>query len=103
MKIKPSMSSQEMKDSELAGKSSVFSRLNFGRAWNRAEDRMDKSNRRGVRESPRKRDKNENDLRSKLKKSLKTHSVTEDDQVKFMIPKFDMEMDDDVLNRLVGF
>ena len=41
-----------MKDSELAGKSSVFSRLNFGRAWNRAEDRMDKSNRRGVRESP---------------------------------------------------
>ena len=47
--------------------------------------------------------KNENDLRSKLKKTLKTHSVTEDDQVKFMIPKFDMEMDDDVLNRLVGF
>ena len=49
------MSSQEMKDCELAEKSSVLSsRLNVGRAWNRAEDRMDKSNRRGVRESPRK-------------------------------------------------
>jgi len=60
---------------------------------------MDKSNRRGVRESPRKRGKNENDLRSKLKKSLKNHNVTEDDQVKFMVPKFDMETDEDVLNR----
>ena len=40
-------------------------------------------------------------MRSKLKKSLKTHSVTEDDQVKFMVPKFDMETDEDVLNRLV--
>jgi hypothetical protein len=82
---------------------------------------MDKTNRRGVRESPRKvgdemmleivilisylikRGKNENDLRSKLKKSLKNHNVSEDDQVKFMVPKFDMETDDDVLNRLVGF
>jgi hypothetical protein len=55
MKIKPSISSQEMKDSELAGKSYVVScRLNFGQALNRAEDRMDKTNRRGVRESPRK-------------------------------------------------
>jgi len=93
------MSSQEIKDSESAETSSAFSRLNFGRAWNRAEDRMDKSNRRGVRESPRKRGKNENDLRSKLKKSLKNHNVTEDDQVKFMVPKFDMETDEDVLNR----
>jgi len=88
-----------MKDSELAEKSSVFSRLNVGRTWNRAEDRMDKTNRRGVRESPRKRGKNENDLRSKLQKSLKNHSVTEDDQVKFMTPKFDMETNEDVLNR----
>jgi hypothetical protein len=47
-----------------------------------------------------KRGKNENDLRSKLQKSLKNHSVAEDDQVKFMMPKFDMETDEDVLNRL---
>jgi len=88
-----------MKDSVSDETSSVFSRLNFGRAWNRAEERMDKTNRRGVRESPRKRGKTENDLRSKLKKSLKNHNVAEDDQVKFMVPKFDMETDEDVLNR----
>ena len=40
-------------------------------------------------------------MRSKLQKSLKNHSVTEDDQVKFMSLKFDMETDEDVLNRLV--
>eukprot|EP00090_Calanus_glacialis_P038701 TRINITY_DN6745_c0_g1_i1.p1 TRINITY_DN6745_c0_g1~~TRINITY_DN6745_c0_g1_i1.p1 ORF type:complete len:200 (+),score=77.82 TRINITY_DN6745_c0_g1_i1:62-661(+) len=93
--------SQDMKESD--EKSSVFSRLNFGRAWNRAEDRMDKGNRRdrerGVREFPRKRVKNDKDLRSKLKKTLKNHSVTEDDQVKLMVPKFEMETDEDVLNR----
>ena len=49
-----------------------------------------------------KRAKNENNLRSRLKKSLKNHSVTEDDQVKFMMPKIDMETDEDILNRLVG-
>ena len=54
MKIKRSMNSLEMKESESAGKTSVLSRLNFGRAWNRAEDRMDKGSRRGFRESPRK-------------------------------------------------
>ena len=55
MKIKRSMNSEEVKkESESDGKNSVFSRLNFGRSWNRAEDRMDKNNRMGVRESPRK-------------------------------------------------
>ena len=48
------MNHREMKESESEGKSSVLSRLNFGRAWNRAEDRLDKNNRRGFRESPRK-------------------------------------------------
>jgi len=93
------MNSLEMKESESAGKTSVLSRLNFGRAWNRAEDRMDKGSRRGFRESPRKRVKNESDLRSKLKKTLKNHSVTEDDQVTFTVPKFDMETDEVILNR----
>ena len=57
MKIKRNMNSQEHEDSEAVGgknSGSVFGRLNFGRAWNRAEERLDKSNRRGVRESPRK-------------------------------------------------
>eukprot|EP00092_Neocalanus_flemingeri_P109042 GFUD01140086.1.p1 GENE.GFUD01140086.1~~GFUD01140086.1.p1 ORF type:complete len:230 (-),score=69.13 GFUD01140086.1:63-752(-) len=100
MKIKRSnMDSQEHRDCVGSAGSSVHSRLNFGRAWNRAEERFDKSNKRGVRESPRKRGRNENDLRNKLKKTLKNHSVTEDDQVKFMVPKFDMETDEDVLNR----
>jgi len=102
MKIKRNMHSQEHEDSEAAGgknSGSVFGRLNFGRAWNRAEERLDKSNRRGVRESPRKRVKNENDLRNKLKKTLKNHSVTEDDQVQFMVPTFELETDEDVLNR----
>ena len=54
MKVKSNMNHREMRESESDGKSSVLSRLNFGRAWNRAEDRMDKNNRRGFRESPRK-------------------------------------------------
>jgi len=100
MKIKRNMNSEEVKkESEAEGKNSVFSRLNFGRSWNRAEERMDKNNRRGVRESPRKRVKNENDLRNKLKKNLKNHSVMEDEQVKFTRPLFDAETDEDVLNR----
>merc|ERR1719470_169525 len=65
---------------------------------NRREDRMDRGNRR-VKEFPRKRVKNEKDLRTKLKKTLKNHSATEDDQVKLITPKFEMETDEDVLNR----
>jgi len=93
------MNHREMRESESDGKSSVLSRLNFGRAWNRAEDRMDKNNRRGFRESPRKKVKNETDLRNKIKKSLKNHNESENDQVTFTMPKFDMETDDVVLNR----
>jgi hypothetical protein len=66
----------------------------------RAEDRIERtheSNRREFRESPRKRAKNENDLRSKPKKTLKKQRVTEDGQVKLMRPKFDMETDIGVL------
>jgi len=93
------MSYRENMDSGSEGTSSVLNRLNFGRAWNRAEDRLDKNNRRGFRESPRKKMKNESDLRNKLKKSLKNHSEAENDQVRFTMPKFELETDETVLNR----
>jgi len=71
----------------------------FGRAWHRAEDRMadNRSKRQGVRESPRKK---EQDLRNKLKRSLKSYDHrANEDQVTFSVPKFDAETDEDVLNR----
>ena len=41
-------------------------------------------------------------MRTKLRKTLEDHSMTEDTQVKFMVPKLDLESetDEDVLNRL---
>jgi len=98
MKVKSNINHREMKE-ESDEKSSVLSRLNFGRAWNRAEERMDKNNRRGFRESPRKKVKNETDLRNKIKKSLKNHSESENHQVTFTTPKYEIETDDVVLNR----
>merc|ERR1719186_433210 len=45
--------------------------------------------------------RNENNLRTKLRKTQRKHKVTEDtlDQVKIVAHKVDMEMDEDVLNR----
>ena len=88
-----------MRESESEAKSSVLSRLNIGRAWYRAEDRVDKNNRRGFRESPREKMKNETNLRNKMKKSLKNHNESENNQVTFTVPKLDMETDEVVLNR----
>jgi len=100
MKVKRAMISSHEMDSETDEKTSVLSRLNFGRGWNRAEDRiLEKSNRRGFRESPRKKMKNETDLRNKLKRSLKNHNETENDQVTFTMPTYDMETDEVVLSR----
>jgi len=43
--------------------------------------------------------KNEIDLRNRIKKSLKNHHESENNQVTFTMPKFDIETDEVVLNR----
>ena len=43
--------------------------------------------------------KNEIDLRNRIKKSLKNNNESENDQVTFTMPKFDIETDEVVLNR----
>merc|ERR1712059_77992 len=68
-------------------------------AWHRAKDRMadNRTKRQGVRESPRKK---EQDLRNKLKRSLKSYdNRMDEDQVTFSVPKFDAETDEGVLDR----
>jgi len=75
----------------------------YGRAWHRAEDRLGENRgvrKQGVRESPRKK---EQDLRDKLKRSLKSYNQRvggdADDQVKFTVPTFERETDENVLIR----
>jgi len=71
----------------------------YGRAWHRAEDRMH-HRRRGVRESPKKGGRYEQDLRNKLKRSLKSYDpVADSDKVEFKKPIMDEETDPDVLTR----
>jgi len=94
------MNSQEGKNGSDSGRiSSVLKKLNVGSSWTRAEDRMEKSSMGVFRESPRKRVKNESFMRNKLKKTIKNHSVDENDQVAFTVPKFDKETDEAVLSR----
>jgi len=85
----------------------VFDRLDMGRSWNRAEDRMERQRSgRYKTESPRKKRSShgERDLRTKLKKSLKSHNLEEpSENVKFTNPistkPDEYETDEDVLNR----
>jgi len=83
----------------------VFDRLDMGRSWNRAEERMERQrSARHKTESPRKKRSNHDDLRSKLKKSLKSQTSEEmSENVTFTKPtaiKLDeLETDELVLNR----
>jgi len=63
-------------------KNNVFERLDMGRCWNRAQNRMDKSYR-GINESPRKANR---DLRTKLKQSFKSQKPQESSDVTFIKP-----------------
>lgn len=86
---------------------SVFSRMDMGRSWNRAEERMERrgSGRRFKTESPRKMrggHRDDRDLRVKLKKSLKSHNLDEpSDNVTFTKPSKseEFETDEVVLGR----
>lgn len=70
------------------------SRLQHGRSYHRAEDRLAKR-RDGVRESPRKKSRQDSDLRNKLKRSLDTETRADgDNQVKF-VPKPEVELETD--------
>jgi len=71
------------------------SRLQHGRSYHRAEDRLAKR-RDGVRESPRKKSRQDSsDLRNKLKRSLETETRGGDgDQVQF-VSKKDVELETD--------
>jgi len=85
----------------------VFDRLDMGRSWNRAEERMERQrsgHRRHKTESPIKKRSNHDDLRTKLKKSLKYHNLEEPSEsvtfTKPMLTKTDeYETDETVLER----
>jgi len=101
MKIKrEKMDSDDCSRQPLSG-TSVHNR--FGRSWTRAENRLDKNSRWNKRESPRKRYR-QDDLRTKIKKTLdnekdRGNNGDMDPLVEFKRPKYEMETDEDVLNR----
>lgn len=104
MKVPRSYQRKAMENMRISSTGDLREELNnrkevFGRAWHRAEDRMadNRTKRQGVRESPRKK---EQDLRNKLKRSLKSYdNRMDEDQVTFSVPKFDAETDEGVLDR----
>lgn len=100
MKVKREMSSDESySDKKSFSGSSVHNRL--GRSWTRAENRLDKNSRWFKRESPRKRVRTD-DLRTKIKKTLdddRSKSSENEAIVEFRVPKYEMETDEEVLNR----
>jgi len=77
----------------------------FGRAWHRAEDRIGSSRgtrRQGSRESPRKRHREEQDLRTKLKNMKPFSEKVGEEVVKFTVPRApqrERETDENVLSR----
>lgn len=75
------------------------SRVQHGRSYHRAEDRLAKR-RDGVRESPRKKYRQDSDLRNKLKRSLETETRGDGDQVQFVSKReVELETDPVVLER----
>jgi len=102
------MNCQEVDETDLKDRDNdeVFG-LNCGRSWSRAEDRLEKKkveerfekgNWRGVRDGQKKRVKNDNGLKQKLKKTLQNSNMVEDEHVT-LIPSFEREKDTDILNR----
>jgi len=101
MKIKREQMDSDGSNRQPLSGTSVHNRL--GRSWTRAENRLDKNSRWNKRESPRKRVR-QDDLRTKIKKTLdnekdRGNDGDSDPLVKFKVPRFEMETDEEVLNR----